>query len=555
MARRATLRRVARPSAATALLAALAGGALLAGAAPDATLIRGGTVVNADRQFLADVLIVGDTISAVGLGLKAPAGAQVLNATGRLVMPGGIETHSHLTFPAGGAAWGGPATCEDAYTAHASAAAGGTTTVFDFIQSPQPEALEAGLDYYMAESLKGALDFQFHAILAPGEPDVGPVPRSAERWAALEAAMEAVVKRGVASFKLFMSYWGALMLSDQELIKGLAKARQLGAVPLFHAENGHMAKLGRDRAFADGITGVEGDAIARPPLSEGEATKRILTYAWFLQAPAYIVHVMSADGMAEIAAARARGQKVVGEAIVASISVDHSGMFDADYDSAARFTLSPPLRPRSHVDALARGLAGGALQLVGTDPAAFNTTQKRLGRHDFREIPLSGNGIEERLHVTWDVLVNSGMASPSDFVRVTSTEAARIFNLYPRKGVLAAGSDADVIIFDPAEEHTLSAATAHGAIDTSLWEGRRVRGRVTHTLSRGRLLWADGVLNVPRGTGRFVPAAPFGSLYSGAYADDMLAAQRATDFPAEALGVWPVAREGDAPKSAARDEL
>ena len=156
---------------------------------------------------------------------------------------------------------------------------------------------------------------QFHAILAPGTPGVGPVARSAERWAAMEAAMEAVVARGVASFKLFMSYWGALMLSDEELLKGLAKARQLGAVPLFHAENGHLAKLGRDRAFADGVTGVEGDAIARPPLSEAEATKRILAYAWFLQAPAYIVHVMSADGMAEIVAARARGQKVAGEAV------------------------------------------------------------------------------------------------------------------------------------------------------------------------------------------------------------------------------------------------
>jgi dihydropyrimidinase len=213
---------------------------------------------------------------------------------------------------------------------------------------------------------------------------------------------------------------------------------------------------------------------------------------------------------------RSRGQRVVGEASVASISVDHSGMWHPDYDVASKFTLSPPLRPRRHVDALARGLAGGALQLVGTDHAAFNTTQKRLGRHDFREIPLSGDGIEQRMHVTWDVLVNGGLASPSDFVRVTSTEAARIFNLYPRKGVIAAGSDADVVVFDPAEAHVLGAAAAHGATDTCLWEGRRVTGRVTHTVSRGRLVWADGVLTLPRGTGRFVPTAPFGALYTGA---------------------------------------
>ena len=517
-------------------------------------------MVNADRAFEADVLIVGDRIAAVtpwGVA-AAPSGAtRVFNATGKLVMPGGIETHAHLSFPPGGAAWGGPATCDDAFTGHSAAASGGTTTVFDFIQSPAPEALEAGLDFYQRASDAGCLDYQFHSIIAPVDAHLGPVPRSAERWAALEAAMGAVVSRGVASFKLFMSYWGALMLTDQELIKGLARARDLGAVPLFHAENGHLAKLGRDRVFAAGITGPEGDAIARPPASEGEATKRILAYAGALRAPAYIVHVMSRDGMEEIAAARARGQRVAGEAITASISVDHSGMWDPDFDTAAKFTLSPPLRPREHVTALARGLAGGALQLLGTDHAAFNTSQKRLGRHDFRELPLSGNGIEERLHVAWEVLVNGGLASPSDFVRVTSTEAARIFNLYPRKGVVAEGSDADVIVFDPQEQHTLTAAGAHGAIDTSLWEGMRVTGRVTVTVSRGRVLWeSEGdVLRCERGTGRFVPARPFGSLYAGASPTQQAAAAQARDFPAELLGAAPVRRAGDAAAAASHDEL
>ncbi len=205
------------------------------------------------------------------------------------------------------------------------------------------------------------------------------------------------------------SYWGALMLSDEELLKGLSRARDLGAVPLFHAENGHLAKLGRDRVFGTmRVTGPEGDAMARPPASEAEATRRILAYAAALHAPAYIVHVMSADGATEIAAARARGQRgVVGETIVAAISVDHAGLWHPDFDAAAKFTLSPPLRPRAHVEALAKALAGGAggVHLVGTDHASFNSTQKRLGRHDFRNIPLSGNGIEERLHVTWCALL------------------------------------------------------------------------------------------------------------------------------------------------------
>ena len=422
------------------------------------------------------------------------------------------------------------------------------STVFDFVQSPQPESLEEGVALYTNLSNGGMLDFNFHVILLPGatgEDNFG--PRSPERWAALEKAMTAVVAGGVGSFKLFMSYKGFLMLSDQELIAGLAKARDLGAVPLFHAENGHAAHYGRNRLFDAGITGPEGDALARPPILEGEAVKRIGLYAGMLDAPAYIVHVMSKDALDEITAARARGVRMVGEAITASISVPYDGMWAPEFDEAAKNTLSPPLRSREHVSALAKALAAGLLSHLGSDHAAFNSTQKRLGRYDFRDIPVSGNGIEERLVVTWDAIVASGLASPSDFVRVTSTAAAQIFNLYPRKGRIEAGSDADVVLFDPEARQVLSARTHHSRIDTSLWEGRTVAGRVDLTISRGRIVFDNGKLNLLPGTGRFVAVKPFGGLYHG------LKIRRATRDAVESAGMpaAPVLRRD----AAVREEL
>lgn len=443
--------------------------------------------------------------------------------------------------------------------------------VFDFVQSPQPEALDAGVDLYLERSNGGFLgacwgrvpaltrwcppsrrlwcrqtDYNFHVIVLPGQTGVENYgPRSPARWAALEKAMASVVARGVSSFKFFMSYKGFLMLEDTELIAGLAVARDLGTVPLFHAENGHAAKHGRDRVFAKGITGPEGDALGRPPELEGEAVKRIGLYASMLDAPAYIVHVMSKDAMDEITAARDRGVRMVGEAIVASISVPHDKMWDPDFNTAATFTLSPPLRSRHHVDALARGLAAGRLHLVGSDHAAFNTTQKRLGRQDFREIPVSGNGIEERLTVTYDVLVNTGLASASDVVRVCSTEAAMLWNLYPRKGVIQPGSDADVVLFDPRQRQVLSAKTHHSRIDTSLWEGRAVVGKVVMTVSRGRVVYEQDALTPAAAphTGRFVPAPPFGKLYQGLATH--AAVRDAVTHPPHVYGAVPVARHDE----------
>ena len=255
---------------------------------------------------------------------------------------------------------------------------------------------------------------------------------------------------------------------------------------------------------------------------------------------------MSKDAMDAITAARLKGVRMVGEAIVASISVPHDKMWHPDFDTAASHTLSPPLRSAAHVAALQAGLAQGFLACVGSDHAAFNSSQKRLGRHDFRDIPVSGNGIEERFVVTWSVLVGSGLAPATRFVEVTSTAAAKMWGLYPRKGHIAAGSDADIVVFDPKDSTTFSAKTHHSAIDTSLWEGYTASGRVLTTVSRGRVVWDAGTLvgiAERRGSGRFVPAGTFGSLYDGL--DISARVADATTYPAERYGTVPVKRDGD----------
>ncbi|KAI7845659.1 hypothetical protein COHA_000773 [Chlorella ohadii] len=329
------------------------------------------------------------------------------------------------------------------------------------------------------------------------------------------ADMAALAQRGVNSFKFFMAYKGALMVNDEQLLQGFRRCKELGAVPQVHAENGDAVAEGQQRVFDAGITGPEGHALSRPPELEGEATARAIRLAEFVGSPLYVVHVMSRDAQEEIARARQRGQRVIGETVASAVSMDESRMWHPDFNVAAQYVMSPPIRSKEHGAALRSALAGGLLQLVGTDHAVFNSTQKAVGRHDFRIIPNGVNGLEERMHVVWQEMVNSGLLSPSDFVRVTSTVAAQIFNVYPRKGVVAEGSDADVIIFDPSVKHTISAKAHYSAMDTNIYEGYAVTGKVVTTVSRGRVVWHDGKLNVTRGSGRFVPTPPFGPLYDG----------------------------------------
>lgn len=337
------------------------------------------------------------------------------------------------------------------------------------------------------------------------------------------------------------------MVNDEQLLAGFNRCKDLGALPMVHAENGDAVMLGQADMIRRGITGPEGHALSRPAVLEGEATARAIRLARFVGSPLYVVHVMSIDAMEEVAKARKDGQRVIGEPVASGLALNESMMWHPDFKVAAQYVMSPPIRSAEHGIALRKALAQGVLQCVGTDHAVFNSTQKAMGKDDFRKIPNGVNGIEERMHVVWETMVNSGLMTAMDYVRVTSTAAAQIFNMYPRKGHIAPGSDGDVIVFDPTEEHVLSASTHHSRMDTNVYEGMKIKGRVVATVSRGRLLWEAGKLYAQPGTGRYIPLPTGGPLFDG------LDKHHESEMVPQRYGTTPVQRGGA--EDAAKSEL
>jgi len=460
--------------------------------ASPALLLRGGTVVNADRSFRADVLLQDGLVQAVGRDLAAPPGAVELDCRGKLVLPGGVDPHTHLSMPFMGAV-----TVDDYESGHRAALAGGTTTHLDFILPVEHDLLR-GHAAWQEKAERGCMDYSFHSAVTSWSP-------------AVSEAMAAMVALGVTSFKFFMAYKGALMVDDQQLLQGLSRCRELGALAMVHAENGDAVEHGRAAVFAAGVTAPHGHALSRPPPVEEEATGRAIALAQLVGAPLYVVHVTTAGSAGAVAAARARGQRVIGEPVLAGIVLDERTMWQENFTRAAAAVMSPPIRKLA-VDgaALRAGLATGVLGPLATDHCSFNSSQKRMGESDFRRIPNGVNGIGERMVFAWDSLVASGMASPNDFVRATSTAAAHAFNLYPRKGVIAVGSDADVVVFEPRGNTTVQEGRDNTGSDTNVYHGMTARGRVEHTISRGRLVYSHGqpVVCEP-GSGRFLAREPF----------------------------------------------
>ncbi|KAI8468148.1 MAG: hypothetical protein J3K34DRAFT_386464 [Monoraphidium minutum] len=483
---------------------------------PGPVLIKGGTVVNHDGAFRADVLIRDQLIAAVGLDLQVPKRAKIIDASGHYVMPGGIDPHTHLDMP-----FMGQVACDDFYTGQAAALAGGTTMHIDFAL-PIDHDLQKGFDTWQAKAVRGCADYGLHMAVTSWSDKVA-------------GDMGELTKKGINSFKFFMAYKGALMVTDGELVSGFTRCKELGALPQVHAENGDAVAEGQRRVFESGITGPEGHALSRPAVLEAEATGRAIRLAAWVGVPLYVVHVMSAGAAEEVARARQRGERVIGEPVASGLALNESWLWHPDFKTAAAYVMSPPIRAAADGAALRAALAGGALQIVATDHAVFNSTQKAVGRRDFRVIPNGVNGIEERMHVVWEEMVNSGLMGPADYVRVTSTAAAQAFNIYPRKGRIAVGSDADVIVFDPERRHVIRAATHHSAIDTNVYEGKRIKGKVVVTVSRGRVVWENGKLDVRPGTARYVPLPTHSYLFDGLEKRD--AARRASPY-----GDTPVAR-------------
>lgn len=455
-------------------------------------LIRGGTVVNADFTTRADVLCDRGVIQAVGPDLEAPAGARVVDAGGALVMPGGIDPHTHMELP-----FMGTVASENFFTGTAAGLAGGNTLIIDFvIPQPQQSLLEA-YEQWRRKADKACGDYTFHVAVTwwsdQVEEEMGVLAR----------------EHGVNSFKHFMAYKNAIMVEDDVLMQSFRRCLELGAMPTVHAENGEVVYLMQKALLEAGITGPEGHPLSRPAEVEGEAANRAISIAGMVGAPLYVVHVSCKEALEAIARARAAGQRVYGEVLAQHLVIDDSVYRKTDWAEAAAYVMSPPFRPKHHQDALWAGLVNGTAQTTATDHCCFCADQKAMGREDFTRIPNGTAGIEHRMSVLWSEGVRKGRLTPQEFVALTSTNTAQIFNLYPQRGRVAPGCDAALVVWDPNGTQTLSAKTHHQNVDFTVFEGMEVTGIPAVTVSDGKVVWENGQLHVEEGVGRYIPRPTF----------------------------------------------
>ncbi|MCQ8280015.1 dihydropyrimidinase [Acetobacteraceae bacterium KSS8] len=454
-------------------------------------LIRGGTIQTAESALRADILVRDGIIAAIGDGLDT-SGADVLDAGGLLVIPGGIDPHTHMEMP-----FMGEVSSDDFRTGTEAAVAGGTTMIIDFaIPEPGGSLIEAWR-VWSERAKKAVCDYAFHVCVT--------------HWSASVASeMETLVRdHGVNSFKHFMAYKGALMVDDGVLLSSVGHALSLGALCNVHAENGDAVAHLQKTLLERGITGPKGHPLSRPPSVEGEAAQRIIAIADVLGAPIYIVHVSTADATDAIGRARANGQRVFGEVLAQHLVIDDSVYDTDDFRSAAAHVMSPPFRPKSHQAKLWAGLANGTLQTTATDHCCFCAPQKANGRDDFTKIPNGTPGIEDRMSVLWHHGVRTGRLTPAEFVAVTSTNTAKIFNIHPRKGNVSVGADADLVLWDPNGTRTISAATHHQRVDYNVFEGMEVTGLARTTIAGGHVVWHENQLHTVPGSGRYVARPPF----------------------------------------------
>lgn len=459
-------------------------------------LIRGGTVVTAENQFKADVYCENGTIKTIGSKLDAPAGCKIIDAGEQYVMPGGIDPHTHMQLP-----FMGTVASEDFFSGTAAGLAGGTTMIIDFvIPNPQQSLLEA-YDMWREWAKKSCADYSFHVAVTWWSDQVSKEMETLTR------------KHGVNSFKHFMAYKNAIMVPDENLVKSFARCLELGAIPTVHAENGELVYHLQREILAKGITGPEGHPLSRPPEVEGEAANRAIRIAQVMGTPLYIVHNSCKEAVEAITRARNEGQRVYGEVLAGHLLIDDSVYRNPDWNVAAAHVMSPPFRPKENQAVLWRALQSGNLQTTATDHCCFCADQKGAGRNDFTRIPNGTGGIEDRMAVLWHHGVGTGRLTPSEFVKVTSTNAAQIFNIYPQKGSIAIGADADLVVWDPQGTRTISAKTHHQKVDYNIFEGMQVKGIPSYTISQGKIVWADGKLHVNMSSGRYIERPTFPPLY------------------------------------------
>ncbi|KAB1087627.1 dihydropyrimidinase [Neorhizobium galegae] len=453
------------------------------------TVIKGGTIVTADLTYKADVKIDGGRIIEIGPNLF---GDTTLDAAGCYVMPGGIDPHVHLEMP-----FMGTYSADDFESGTRAALAGGTTMVVDFCLPEPGQSLLDALKRWDNKATRANCDYSFHMSVT---------------WWGEQVfnEMKAVVAHhGINTFKHFMAYKGALMVNDDEMFASFSRCAELGALPLVHAENGDVVAAMQTKLMDEGNNGPEAHAYSRPASVEGEATNRAIIIADMAGVPLYVVHTSCEQAHEAIRRARQNGMRVYGEPLIQHLTLDESEYFNKDWDHSARRVMSPPFRSKQHQDSLWAGLASGSLQVVATDHCAFTTDQKRTGLGDFRKIPNGTGGLEDRLPMLWTHGVATGRITMNEFVAVTSTNIAKILNIYPRKGAILVGADADIVVLDPNRSKTISAKSQQSAIDYNVFEGKEVTGLPRYTLTRGVVAIEDGAIRTQEGHGQFVKREPY----------------------------------------------
>ncbi|CAM5357037.1 dihydropyrimidinase [Streptomyces abikoensis] len=455
------------------------------------TAIRGGLVITAAEETHADVLVEDGKVAA----LAAPGSAfaegwhadRTLDATGKYVIPGGVDAHTHFDFP-----FGGTASSDDFETGTRAAAWGGTTTVVDFAVQSRGRALREGLDQWHAKAAdRCAIDYAFHMILS--DVNEGSLKE-----------MDLLVGEGVTSFKLFMAYPGVFYSDDGQILRAMQRAAGNGGLIMMHAENGIAIDVLVEQALAAGRTDPRYHGEVRRALLEAEATHRAIQLARVAGSPLYVVHVSAEEAVAELAQARDKGLPVFGETCPQYLFLSTDNLAEPGFEGA-KYVCSTPLRPREHQAALWRGLRTDDLQVVSTDHCPFCFSgQKELGRGDFSKIPNGLPGVENRMDLLHQAVVD-GHITRRRWIELACAAPARMFGLAPRKGTIVPGGDADIVIYDPHAEQTLSAATHHMNVDYSAYEGKRVAGRVETVLSRGEVVIDRRTFTGRAGHGRYVP--------------------------------------------------
>jgi dihydropyrimidinase len=457
-------------------------------------LIKNGHIVTAVDSYLADLLIEGETIAMIGKDLEKIVGEvdQIIDAQDRLVIPGGIDPHTHLDLP-----FGGTSSSDDFETGTRAAAFGGTTTIIDFAVQYRGQALNEALDTWFGKSEgKASIDYGFHLIVTD-LPD--------ERLPELKA----MIDQGVTSFKLFMAYPGVFLVDDGTIFKAMTTAGESGGLICMHAENGVVIDVLVKRALAQGRTAPKYHALTRPTKAEAEGVHRAIAIAEMANSPVYIVHLSCYDALKEVQAARDLGLPVFAETCPQYLLLDYS-YYEQEGFEGAKYVMTPPLRDKQNQELLWRGLRSNDLQVISTDHCPFCfKEQKELGRNDFSQIPNGGPGVENRMSLIYHHGVAAGRINLNRFVELTSTAAAKIFGLFPKKGTIAVGSDADLVIFDPNREQTISAATHEMRVDYSAYEGWKVRGVTETVLSRGKVILENGEWKGKPGDGRFIKRGTF----------------------------------------------